>query len=163
MIDISTIFKNKTLDEDKLIAYGFSAHKDGYSKIFPIMEDQYIAEIIISSDGSADFHVYEADSNEEYMPAHVYNATGAYVGGIHSACEKILKEIATKCYYTEYFKWNQSKRILQYIKENYNAEPEFLWSSLPECAAVRVPGKKLVCGCRKSARRKIRSGRRRGC
>ena len=26
VIDISTIFKNKTLDEDKLIAYGFSAH-----------------------------------------------------------------------------------------------------------------------------------------
>jgi predicted DNA-binding protein (MmcQ/YjbR family) len=42
--------------------------------------------------------------------------------------------------------WNtikdQSKRILQFIKDSYNAEPEFLWSSLPECAALRVPGKK---------------------
>ncbi len=26
--------------------------------------------------------------------------------------------------------------------ETYHAEPEFLWRSLPECAALRVPGKK---------------------
>ena len=54
----------------------------------------------------------------------------------------MLTDIASKCYYTEYFKWDQSKRILQFIKGSYNAEPEFLWSSLPECAALRVPGKK---------------------
>jgi len=58
------------------------------------------------------------------------------------AGEAILTEIASKCYYTEYFKWDQSKRILQFIKDSYNAEPEFLWSSLPGCAALRVPGKK---------------------
>lgn len=39
---------------------------------------------------------------------------------------KILKEIATKCYYTEYFKWDQSKRILQYIKENYKMTKNFI-------------------------------------
>lgn len=37
---------------------------------------------------------------------------------------------------------DQAKRILRFIKVTYNAEPEFLWSSLPECAALRVPGKK---------------------
>ena len=32
--------------------------------------------------------------------------------------------------------------ILRFIKETYHAEPVFLWSSLQECAALRVPGKK---------------------
>ena len=31
---------------------------------------------------------------------------------------------------------------MHFIKDRYNAEPEFLWKNLPECAALRVPGKK---------------------
>ena len=142
MIDIPAILKNRTLDADELLQYGFSLSGERYAKDFPIMENQYIAKITVSPDGGADFRVYEAGTNEEYMPAHVYNSTGAFVGDIHKACEKILKDISEKCYSTEYFKWGQSKRMLQFIKDTYNAEPEFLWSSLPECAALRVPGKK---------------------
>ena len=95
MIDIPAIFKSRTLDADKLREYGFSYSGDQYTMDFPIMENQYTAKITISSDGSADFRVYETDSDEEYMPAHIYNATGAFVGGIHKACEEILKNILT--------------------------------------------------------------------
>ena len=142
MIDIQSIFKNKTLDTEKLIEYGFTLTDNCFSKDFPIMNGQYSSRIEIDADGRADFKVYESENGEEYMPAHVYNSTGAFVGEVHKACEAILTDIASKCYYTEYFKWDQSKRILRFIKDSYNAEPEFLWSSLPECAALRVPGKK---------------------
>ncbi len=142
MIDIPSIFKNKTLDTEKLIQYGFTLSEECFSKSFPILDGQYYASVSIAADGNADFKVYESETCEEYMPAHVYNSTGAFVGEVHKACESILKDIASKCYYIEYFKWEQSKRILRFIKDTYNAEPEFLWSSLPECAALRVPGKK---------------------
>lgn len=142
MIDIQSIFKNKALDSEKLIHYGFVPSDNCFSRDFPIMNGQYSVRITITADGKADFKVYESDTGEEYLRAHVYNSTGAFVGEVHKACETILKDIAEKCYYTDYFKWNQSKRILQFIKNTYNAEPEFLWSSLPECAALRVPGKK---------------------
>ena len=49
-----------------------------------------------------------------------------YVSGQIGRSGRILKEIATKCYYTEYFKWDQSKRILQYIKENYKMTKNFI-------------------------------------
>lgn len=142
MIDIQSIFKNKTLDTEKLIEYGFALTENRFSKDFPVMNGQYSARIEIDADGKVDFKVFESETGEEYMPAHIYNSTGAFVGEVHKACEAILTDIASKCYYTEYFKWDQSKRILQFIKDSYNAEPEFLWSSLPECAALRVPGKK---------------------
>ena len=142
MIDIQSIFKNKTPDSEKLIHYGFALSEGCFSRDFPIMNGQYSASITITPDGKADFKVYESDSGEEYMPAHVYNAAGAFVGEVHKACEEILNDIAQRCYHTDYFKWDQSKRILRFIKNGYNAEPEFLWSSLPECAALRVPGKK---------------------
>ena len=120
MIDIPAIFKSRTLDADKLREYGFSYSEDQYTMDFPIMENQYTAKITISSDGSADFRVYETDSDEEYMPAHIYNATGAFVGGIHKACEKILKNISEKCYYTEYFKAEDKYTRHSYHKEIYN-------------------------------------------
>ena len=142
MIDIQSIFKNKTIDTEKLINYGFSLMENCFSKDFPIINGQYSARITITSEGKADFKVYESDTGEEYMPAHIYNSTGAFVGDVHKACETILQDIAQKCFFTEYFKWEQSRRILHFIKNSYNAEPEFLWSSLPECAALRVPGKK---------------------
>ena len=142
MIDISAIFKNKTLDADKLTEYGFTSSQSGFEKSFPIMQEQYKVIISITADGTADFRVFDCEMGEEYIPAHVYNSTGSFVGEIHKECKAILTDIAGKCYYTEYLKWDQSKRILLFIKERYNAEPEFLWSSLPECAALRVPGKK---------------------
>ena len=154
MIDIPSIFKNKTLDADKLRKYGFTSSQSGFEKSFPIisqsgfeksfpiMKKQYKVIVSIMADGTADFRVFDCEAGEEYILAHVYNSTGSFVSEVHKECEEILKDIALKCYITEYFKWEQSKRILQFIKDSYNAEPEFLWSSLPECAALRAPGKK---------------------
>ncbi len=142
MIDIPSIFKNKTLDTVKLTAYGFHPTQYGFEKSFPIMQGQYSVIILITSDGTADFRVFDSEMGEEYIPAHLFNSTGSFIGEVHKECEAILKGIAENCYYTEYFKWDQTKRILCFIKETYHAEPEFLWSSLPECAALRFPGKK---------------------
>ena len=130
MIDIPAIFKNKEVDGAQLLVYGFHLVENGYEKDVMILNDQFIAKVFITVEGKGDFKVYEADTLEEYMPAHIYNASGAFVGEIHKACESVLKDIAQKCFLTELFKWDQSKRILQFIKDSYGAEPEFLWKIL---------------------------------
>lgn len=33
-------------------------------------------------------------------------------------------------------------KVLGYIKKTYGAEPEFLWASTPDCAAIRYSGNK---------------------
>ena len=142
MIDIPAIFKNKVLDEEKLAGFGFSCDGGTYSKNYMILKNQYRVTVTVTPDGNADFRVYEADTDEEYLLAHIYDAKGAFIGKVHKACEAILADISRNCYHTEYFKCEQSKRILAYIKETYDADPEFLWKSLPECAALRVQGKK---------------------
>lgn len=101
MIDIQSIFKNRTLDTEKLIEYGFTLTDNCFSKDFSIMTGQYSSRIEIDADGRADFKVYESETGEEYILAHVYNSTGAFVGEVHEACEAILTDIASKCYYTE--------------------------------------------------------------
>ena len=144
MIDIVSIFKDRTLDSVKLISYGFLEEKDGYFEEFPIMQGTYKAVIHIPYDGIADFNVYDSENGEEYLPAHVYNASGAFVGEIHKCCEEVLKDIAEKCYILESSKSEQAERIIAHIKEEYGAEPEYLWSRFPDCAAMRVPGKKIM-------------------
>lgn len=142
MIDIASIFKDRTLDSVKLISYGFLEEKDGYFKEFPIMQGTYKAVIHIPYDGIADFNVYDSENGEEYLPAHVYNASGSVVGEMHKSCEEVLKDIAEKCYISENAQSKQAKRIIKHIEEEYGAEPEYLWSRFPDCAAMRVPGKK---------------------
>ena len=56
---------------------------------------------------------------EEYLLASVRNATGSFVGRVHLALEKILRDIASECFYTEHFKQGQTKRMLALIEKSY--------------------------------------------
>ena len=142
MIDIPAIFQHKTLEEGKLLAYGFSRGDKGCGKDVPILEGQYIVRIFVSEGGTVDFRVFEAESGEEYLPAHVYNAAGAFVGDIHRACEEVLRDVAQTCSTAACFQWAQTERMLQFVSETYHVAPEFLWPKFPETSVLRVAGKK---------------------
>lgn len=142
MIDIKAIFKDMRRDTEKLAADGFAIAGGKYVKSYPVMQGQFVAEISIDTAGEVNFRVYDAQSGEEYLPARVYDACGAFVGEVHKACGEILSDIAGSCFYAERFESAQSKRILRYVKEKYQAEPEFLWGSFPSFAVLRVHGKK---------------------
>ena len=143
MIDISSFFRDKSLDPEKLRDFGFSVFAEGgFVKDYPILQKKYLLKVYVTNEGQVDFRVFDSENGEEYLPAHVFNATGSLVGEIHHECEVILCEISQHCFVTGIFKWEQSKRILGYIRDQYKVEPEFLWSSLPECAVLRVSGKK---------------------
>ena len=141
MIDITTIFENRKADFNKLRDAGFQQTEALFEKEYPVMEGEYRVKVIVSTNSDVDFRVYDSD-NEEYILAHVKTATGGYIDKIHKVCVKILKDISNTCFFRDIFKKGQSARMLQYIKEKYGTEPEFLWKILPECAALRVQGKK---------------------
>lgn len=141
MIDLQAIFKDKKLDKGKLVAEGFAPCEEYYVKEYPLMQGQFTAKIAVGGDGNVDYNVYDLSTDEEYVLARVKDATGAFVGEVQAACNEILCQIADKCFYTERY-GGQTRRVLQYIKEKYEAEPEFLWSAYPDFAALRTHGKK---------------------
>ena len=141
MIELPSVFRNKTLDREKMTAYGFVPSGGGFEKIFPL-RGGFSAAVTVSDSGAPGIRVYD-EEGEEYLPAQINGFSGVFVGEIRKECETILKDIADKCCIPERFRWDQSKRILRFIKETYGAEPEFLWSRLPACAALRVPGKQV--------------------
>ncbi len=142
MIDLKGIFKNKQPDGGKLLKSGFSLSDGKYRKTFPILQGQFTMDVGIFADGTVDYHVYDAQTAEEYYLARVPDAAGVFVGGVHAACAEILQLIARNCCFTEHFRSGQTKRVLQYLKENFGADPEFLWKAYPDYAVFRVPAKK---------------------
>ncbi len=141
MIDPEAIFEGKRPDTRKLLSSGFVQNGESFVKDFPIFEGQFVVKILFSADGKADFRVLERETGDEYLPARVLGATGPFVGPIHEACEKILTELSNTCFLSDRFREGQAERIFACFKEKFSAEPEFLWSKLPDFCAFRIPGK----------------------
>jgi len=138
-MDMEPIFRYKTPNAEKLAAYGFSPDGDGVSSAIPILRGAFNMDVAVAPDGSVRFRVLEKATGEEYVLVHVDSARGGFVGDVRKACEKVLLDIAAKCFDTEILKAEQTKRTLAFIKAEFSAEPEFLWEKYPDYAAFRRP------------------------
>lgn len=136
-IDINDIFKYKVINELKLLDYGFKKTNFGFIKEIPIIGNKFNMIITIYADGSVQYKVVDTEEREEYIPVSVKSAEGSFIGKIREACEKFLLEISQKCFDTEMFKGEQTKRILDFIRSKHETEPEFLWERYPDYAVFR--------------------------
>lgn len=138
MVDIDAIFRYKIPDREALLANGF-AYADGvYSKDFPIMRKQFVARISVTEGGAVHFKVYQAETGEEYVLVHVSGAEGGFIGDVRIACEKVLIDLSNKCFHTERLKAEQTKRMVEFMRRQYDSSPEFLWERYPNCAVFRI-------------------------
>jgi len=135
MINTENIFRYRQLDERKLSSYGFSAENGVFIKKFPLAENFDMA-VKVSKAGVI-FNVYDNDSEEEYVLVNIEGAQGGFVAEIREKCEKILLDVAEKCFTEETFKTQQTKRLVEYIEKKYSVEPEYLWDDLPRTAVFR--------------------------
>jgi predicted DNA-binding protein (MmcQ/YjbR family) len=137
VIDLDSIFKYKIINRDKLLRYGFVNNGVEFHKQIQIMKKQFTMNITVKSDSTIHFTVIDNESNEEYVLVHAKNAQGSFIGEVRDACEKVLTDIAYKCFDTEILKAEQTKQILTLLSDKYGAEPEFLWDKYPDYAAFR--------------------------
>ncbi len=136
MRNLSEELKNKKIEYQKLLKYGFIKQKDSY-----IYEDilldgkfkmlvQVIKEEVFSK-------VLDIENNDEYLLVDVKDAKGEFVGKIKEEYEEKLQDIIDKCFIQDVFKKKQTKEMIQYIKEKYQDELEFLWEKFTNNAVVR--------------------------
>lgn len=138
MIDIDDIFKYKIPNKDKLLKYGFTCSQGAYTKNIPIMDNTFIAKVFVKDKEKVSYKVYETDTDEEYVLVHIDGAEGGFVGKVRNACEKVLVDISENCFDIELLKAEQTKRMIEFIKESFNIEPDFLWEKTPDFAAFRL-------------------------
>lgn len=130
------IFKRKILIPNRLNDYGF-VDKNG-TKIYKtkIMNDEFLLQVSIEENGAVDTELTEIDSNEPYV-LYKTGSSGTFIGEVRAAIEAVLTDIASKCYETKIFKSKQAGIAIQYIREKYGDELEFLWEKFSDNAVWR--------------------------
>ncbi|MCM1386002.1 MAG: MmcQ/YjbR family DNA-binding protein [Bacillus sp. (in: Bacteria)] len=130
------IFARKKLVLEKLTAYGFENKGDYYQYITEIKNGEFMLTVQIDKNGMVDTNLREKESGELYV-LYKTNATGAYIGEIRTAIEQALRDVVKNCYMEEIFKTTQAQMAIQFVKETYGDELEFLWEKSPDNAIWR--------------------------
>ena len=129
-------FKRKKLNRTKLLAYGFEKNAEHYTYETTIMEDEFRLTVMIEDTGTIETKLVELASAEEYV-LHRTSAAGSFVGSVKAEYQAVLQAIADQCFEADIFKNEQTKRVIDYVRETYQNELEFLWLKTPSNAIFR--------------------------
>lgn len=135
MHDISKQFNRFKYKEDKLIKFGFKKEKDKYilDQLSTNKEFTFHLEI---NDKRVLSSVIDNSTNEEYMPFYIETINGEYVGAIRDEFELLIKSILSTCYEKDY-KNDTVHQVINFVKENYNLKPEYLFSDSPNTFVLK--------------------------
>ncbi len=129
------LFKFKKPIPSKLEGYGFQKSEDVYRYSTFILDNEFSLEVTFKG-GSFDTRLIETFNGEEYA-LYKTSASGAYVGTIREAIRLVLEDIASKCFEPSIFQKDQTKALIDYVKEKHQDELEHLWEKTPEDAIWR--------------------------
>ena len=140
MTDTNSLFLRRKVNLPRLRAFGFSEAAGGHVYTTALLGGQFALTVTVSSEGgvsrvSAD--VIEATSGESYVLHRISGATGAFVGQIREEYERVLARVAEACFEPDVFRSEGARRVIEYVRETYGNEPEYLWQRFPDNAVVR--------------------------
>lgn len=131
------IFKNRKLNTDKLLSFGFEKTDSGSVFHTDIVGGQMRLAVRADADGALWTTVVDKNNNEEYVLHLVSDAAGAFVGQVRAEYESVLEEISARCFDADVFKSRQAKEVTAYIRNTYGDDWEYLWQKFPDNAVVR--------------------------
>lgn len=131
------IFKNRKVNSNKLLSYGFTRTENDYTYTDKIVNGQFYIDVQVSETGDVTSKVTDAATDEEYVLVHVESAGGGFVGMVKAEYEAKLKDIADKCFDGIVFGSRQAQEIIAYVRKTYGDELQFLWKKYSENAVYR--------------------------
>ena len=128
--------KNKTIDYDKLLKYGFAKENKIYLYKTKIYDEQFEIKVTVENNKMTS-ELYDLLNEHEYVLVDIQDSTGEFVGKVREEYENELKNIIEKCTIPNVFKSEQAKEVIRYVKDKYNDDLEFLWKKFPQNAVWR--------------------------
>lgn len=126
MRNLENDLKNKAINTQKLLEYGFLLEGEKYQYKKKLQNNQF--EVIVEvKNQTMTSKIIDLDNKDEYVLADIPDSVGEFVGKIKEEYEIILQDIIKNCTEISVFKNTQSRQIIKYIYEKYNDELEFLW------------------------------------
>ena len=135
MKKIDDLLKNRTINYEELESFGFIKKENYYCYEKNILDDFKVIINVINDKVTSS--IIEIDINEEYLPAYNENAVGEFVTSVRDKYNEVLKSFIDTCTTKDVYKSNQTKDVINYIKEKYNGNLEFLWEKLDSYAVIR--------------------------
>ncbi len=136
MRNLREILKNKTINYEKLIKYGFVNDNGIYTYKAKIYHNQFEVNIFFSQEKQYS-KLIEMENNEEYALVDIESSSGEFIGKLKQEYESIIEDVINNCTTKQTFKSEQTKDIINYIKKKYNDELEFLWEKFDDNAIWR--------------------------
>ena len=136
MRDLSSRLRNKSISYLKLSEYGFKQEEDRYVYKEKISNGEFEANIVFSKEKQYS-ELIDIENNTEFPLVDIEATVGEFIGNLRQEYEDVINKTIAKCTYKEIFKCSQTKQVINYIKEKYNDELEFLWDKLDDCAIWR--------------------------
>ena len=133
---MTEFFKNKKPNYQKLLKFGFKKKDSVYCYSQEIFNGQF--ELAVEIEGKdVSTRLTDISSGELYTLHLIEGVSGTFIGQVRCEYEDVLKEISEKCFETDVFEWEYTKKILKYAVDKYGTEPEYLWEKFPRNAVCR--------------------------
>lgn len=134
MRNLSNEFKNKKLNYDKMINYGFKKINDTY--LYEEEIENFKLVINIKDKNNAYSKLIEIETMEEFLPVDMENISGEFISNIKQMYISKINGILSNCTDID-FNSSQTNRVVKYIKDKYNDDLIFLWEKYPDCGVFR--------------------------
>ena len=137
MREVENFIKDKKIDLKKLEEFGFKLINKSYYYYTSLLKNQFKMTIKINLDNSIFTEIIDTETNEPYVLHLLEMKRSGYSEKVYKAYSEVLEKIKKECFEDEIFKANYAKEIINYIKNKYRDELEFLWEKSPKNAVVR--------------------------
>jgi len=137
MREVENFIKDKKIDLKKLKEFGFKLKDDSYYYYTSLLKNQFKMTVKINLDNSIFTEIIDIETNETYILHLLEIKRNGYSEKVYQKYSEVLEKIKKECFDDEIFKANYTKEIINYIKNKYGDELEFLWEKSPKNAVVR--------------------------
>ena len=122
----SELFARLRPDFSRFPAAGFvrEAKKKRWRVRLDFMDGDFYADFFVTDGGDVSGRIYDADTGEPYLSAHIPSQTGAFVSSVREAYSAALLELAKKCFASHVFTSDQANRIAARIADELDAPAE---------------------------------------
>ena len=121
------------IDCKRAIAYGFSRTEAGL-ELKKELPGVGLYSVFVIAGKSFEVNVFDADTDEEYLPFNVLDNITGFVTGIREQVEDLVQEIKEKCLLNS----NMKLRLMEYCERKFGTEPEAPWEDSPDAYTFKT-------------------------
>ncbi|WP_195340396.1 MmcQ/YjbR family DNA-binding protein [Fusobacterium sp. 1001295B_180824_G3] len=137
MREIKDFTKNKKINFKKLENFGFKLKDNFYYYHTFLLKNQFKMSVKINLDSSIFSEVIDTETDEPYILHLLEEKRSGFSEKVYKAYSEVLEKIKIECFEDNIFKANYTKEIIEYAKNKYGDELEFLWEKSPNNAVLR--------------------------